>query len=552
MQQPLDFQRKKTLASGLIKLLAGLFLLKSTLVVLQMASEGTQKMALVGLGMLGPLALIVFAGITAVTKPKVSLLGLMVLFPVLSILQISFIANLFEMSYGIGGIAIAEQFPLMFSLLLLFDNPDLALVRWANRFPKTSKWFKASAILMLCFIWLEFGLRGIGLGPNDTQMHFNHLLVDSLIVYNDFEADESGIVSYSPRTAAYFDSLLSKYPTTYLESVMDTSTVFHNKDLYQHYVNFNKGTVDNEFSRRIAEIKAKPIHARSEIESAWLFQTTHPLNENGFRSIPFRNYATTQKKVLLIGDSFTWGYFASNLTSSFADNLSARGYVVFNAGISATDPAQYEAIAKKYIPILKPDAVVVNFYMGNDIFHFRREIMPHRLPIYHTNAGVLIASPCQEWLPSAQVAYDFLKEQIIIPHQKTSWFNALCAKTAVTTFLWRLSRATGYLPNAYPNGAYWERCKTATSKEPISGEYLESIQSLCDSAGAKFILAVIPEMVHLDQKIPDDFPGLFDGLSIAVPQLIPQDYSGLDPHFNDQGHRKYADFLQKELEARFH
>ena len=66
-----------------------------------------------------------------------------------------------------------------------------------------------------------------------------------------------------------------------------------------------------------------------------------------------------KKKVLMLGDSFLYGHSAENFTSSFANNLLAKGYYVYNTGISGADVTQYKAIADKYIPIIPMKEIII-------------------------------------------------------------------------------------------------------------------------------------------------------------------------------------------------
>ncbi|MCI0470059.1 MAG: hypothetical protein L0Y73_00200, partial [Candidatus Aminicenantes bacterium] len=56
------------------------------------------------------------------------------------------------------------------------------------------------------------------------------------------------------------------------------------------------------------------------------------INSHGFRGNEFAPVDTPQTKILLVGDSFTWGTAAVPLTQSFADLVQASGYHVYNAG----------------------------------------------------------------------------------------------------------------------------------------------------------------------------------------------------------------------------
>src|SRR5690606_31822779 len=78
----------------------------------------------------------------------------------------------------------------------------------------------------------------------------------------------------------------------------------------------------------------------------------HPFNKDGFRGIEFKKHRTRCKRILVIGDSFVYGMSAKPFYNSFYDILLSQGYMVYAAGIPGTDPAQYAAIAEKYIPIL--------------------------------------------------------------------------------------------------------------------------------------------------------------------------------------------------------
>jgi hypothetical protein len=555
MKSPLDFDRKKTLAAGLLAMLLGIFALKSLLVYLHLGHESWAKANATGALYLGLALLLMVVALTARHKPRLSCWLLMAAFPVLSLVQIRFLGNFFAMQPIIGVLAVVEQILLLLAIVLLLENPKAALQRWSFQFPRLGKWLKLTGLIVLTFSWMEAGLRGFGYGPNVLQRDAFFHQVDPLWEYGDYATDEAGIFAYSPQAIRFLNDGLSQDATTLPQARIDTCRAWHNPDLYEDYVEFNRGTVQNEFHTWIAQIEAKPAASRTELEAAWLLQPTHPLNENGFRSIPFRNYVTPQPKVLLIGDSFTWGYSASNITHAFAEILTARGYAVFNAGITGTDPAQYEAIASKYIPILRPDAVVVNFYMGNDIYYFKRPVAPYRAMAYVTNAGMLVANPGIEWLPSAAAAYDFLVEERGIPNLKGSIFNACCAQSAVSTQIWRGLNGIGIFPKAYSNSAYWGRCLPQQSAKPVSGEHLKSIAATCKQYNATFILGVIPALADLDKRIgtpdlniPQDYPGLFDGLEIHVPPLTSADYNASDDHFNDAGHLKYADFLQGLLQ----
>ena len=103
------------------------------------------------------------------------------------------------------------------------------------------------------------------------------------------------------------------------------------------------------------------------IESSAGEPGTCVINQDGFRGNDFKYVQTQATKIFLAGDSFTWGATAEPVTNSFASLLQAAGYYIYNAGIPGTGPAQYQQLVEKYVPLLKPDAVAVCLYAGNDL-----------------------------------------------------------------------------------------------------------------------------------------------------------------------------------------
>lgn len=80
---------------------------------------------------------------------------------------------------------------------------------------------------------------------------------------------------------------------------------------------------------------------------------------------------------MIIGDSYVEGCCPDTVTNSFPDIINRNGNLKgLNMGISGTDPLQYQLVAQKFLPLLKPNKVVVVFYFGNDILTFERKATP--------------------------------------------------------------------------------------------------------------------------------------------------------------------------------
>lgn len=403
-------------------------------------------------------------------------------------------------------------------------------------------------VALLMLTTLEFALRQSRLYPGNTSYPWYFKQVPELIEYTPNLTDEHGIHRFRPETANAIDSLLAVAPTAEGDTDLAQKYFGEPKWLLAEQRRILRGELDNDYTRFIQHLQTQPSDPLDPVDRAYLHQLRHPLNPQGFRSIPFQNDSTPKTKVLLLGDSFTWGHSATHLSQSFADLLISRGFAVYNSGLSATDPAQYEAVARQYIPIIQPDAVVVNLFLGNDIMKFIRPIEPGKPLLYVTNAGVLQAYPGPEQIPNAYAAYEFVTNEFRIPTGDSLPLNNLCSKTVVTTLIWQAASKAGLIPFIRPNASYWKRNEPKISEGSVTATHLRAIRSICQAHNAKFVLAVIPNDPASPESIKKEYGHVWEGMeAMIVPDLSPADYHPSDHHYNDSGHRKHADLLENAL-----
>jgi lysophospholipase L1-like esterase len=369
--------------------------------------------------------------------------------------------------------------------------------------------------------------------------------VDTLYSLKGFYADSTGVFKVDNEAADYLHEHLTTKPYS-VDTLTHVSWDVYILDKY--YRELTKGGVQNEFSKFINRLASKPDSLRDEFEAAVLEYTLRPINNDGFRSIAFKNYAGPRKKILLLGDSFTWGHSAENITSSFADILLSRGYVVYNTGISGADPEQYLAIAQQLVPVLKPDYVVVNFFMGNDIQYYERPIQPYMPFHYMTNASNLIACPHGTYFKNANEAYNFVYANYTIPPDNL--LNRICAKTTITTLMWqilcKLNRATT-VPNAYKS--YYAKAAKLKLEKPVCNHIFKQLKEICSANNSAIFILSIPDLVNDKLKFAPEVEGLFENIEFHSPNVIPEDYNRHNGHYNNQGHKKHADLIQQLIEA---
>ncbi|HXH19637.1 MAG TPA: hypothetical protein VNJ07_11205 [Chitinophagales bacterium] len=412
---------------------------------------------------------------------------------------------------------------------------------------------KQAAVFIFFLLCVEFFLFVKGIQPGILCGKRVFKKVDKVVLLDGYIADEFGITSVSQDAAKYLCKYIEKNKKSlrFIEAYR-LLKAGHTRTPYiigRDYVDVNNYAIENEFTSFIKRIREK-AHP-DPVESAYIDYVKCPINRDGFRSIEFSYIDTDKKKLLLLGDSFTWGHHTENKTNSFADILSSRGYVTYNSGITGTDLPQYYAVAKKYICTLLPDVVIVNLFLGNDIMEYDRKLRPFVPVFYSTNAGLLNTCPQGKYFTDFQSAYNYILYEVSIPRQDENLFNFLSAQTRITTRIWQGLAAHRWVETT-PDFIvlnYWDELRELKTGYRINREYLEKIQWLCKEANAELIVSIIPEMDNI-RVTRAEIQEKLDGFEFnKIETLTASDYKQSNGHFNEKGHKKYADFLAGLIES---
>lgn len=396
----------------------------------------------------------------------------------------------------------------------------------------------------------EYALRKIGFKPGYRLYSIYFHPVDSLYNIEGFYADSNGIFCVDSSARSYIRNELKTK-----KSAAEITPYAYNQSpeifsLPEDFLQLRDSGYHSVFKTFLEDVNTYSDSAEQDFFEAVKQYVACPINLNGFRSIEFKKYKSKKISVLLLGDSFTWGHSTTNKTNSFADLLLAKGYIVYNTGISGADPGQYLQLAKVLVPLLQPDFVVVNFFLGNDIQYFNREPLPYMPVFYSTNAGNLVSCPEGVYFNSPEEAYDYTLSVFTIPVENNR-FNRFCAKTAVGTLLWRTLAKAGLADATVPRFMdYTRKMKQAATAKPYSDEKLRQIQEITRQHGGKFLLLVIPELKGNRFIMPQDHKGLFEGLEYHVPKMKKKHYNAYDGHFNDEGSSVYAAFADSLMRYR--
>lgn len=422
----------------------------------------------------------------------------------------------------------------------------------------------------------EVGLRLAGARPGVYTLPGEFKVVDSLILYKDFTTDPEGIYKYSSWIT---DSVLRYIDLrTGILNPNTTHSISNVDGIDMLYVDFLRITNNNcctglkvkvkdwwlgnthksPLSTLYSELNSRP--SNDVWEKAVINYVNHPFNGDGFRSIPFRNDTTKRKKVLVIGDSFVYGFKAIPAHASFTDCLLAKGYMLYTAGIPGTDPAQYAAIARKYIPVIKPDLVIMCFYEGNDFMMFDRKVDAKEPIEYLTNAGFYQSAPYGSFM-SMQDCYNHYKSLITIPTTDTKGFNSLMSKTVVSSLFWGLLhkfRMVRHLVVEESQTRLKEMYKN--NKTEYTAKHINAFNTACMQSNVTPLYVYIPdpdkESNTTSQFVAPDTAKarmVFGNLLFHTPMHFQPKlhYHNNDYHFNTAGSLAFAQYLDTLITQAF-
>ncbi|MCB9234387.1 MAG: SGNH/GDSL hydrolase family protein [Bacteroidia bacterium] len=420
---------------------------------------------------------------------------------------------------------------------------------WYRRHPRLAGAIFFIFLLIIGLSLIEIALRLAGNKPGFRSIPTNMQLVEELEFKFDYQNDSLGIFHISPEARdkiCYFLHNDSLEPMRLEDLQLDYS-------LDKAAAEFDRlGTnelEDEEFVAFYQSFLSKSPDSLTQTDSAYLQYFACPINADGFRSIPFARHQTSKKRILLLGDSFTWGIAGDPITNSFADRLSARGYMIYNTGIVGADPAQYLAIMQKYLPRIQPDLVIINFFMGNDQMDWIRIPSPEHPMNYISNAGWL-GGYIEGCYVTAQESYDVNLQGFCIPASGPDLWGRFCRNTVLGTRIWFATT-----PNYSTTISHPSRCDPKYDP-PISEYYILEMQKIGQQNGIPVLLSLIPyhrqlpgypgEIENFEESAPKNFPHV---TYHVPPNLTPEDYRPDDDHFNNSGMKKYADHLQQLIDS---
>jgi hypothetical protein len=392
-----------------------------------------------------------------------------------------------------------------------------------------------SSLLLLACEWMLRKYKHITPGFHSYTQWFS--AVDTLVFHQGFVADSDGVFKVDNRVRLFYQEQLKhrEFKPFTLKNV--------NLEVYGMEYQFKGLDTQATILGRLYTSLLKK-EKLDDVDTAIINYCKCPINTDGFKSIAFQRYSSKRKKILLIGDSFTWGHNAEPITNCFADYLLSQGFIVYNTGISGSDPAQYKAVAEKYIPLLQPDVVVVNFFMGNDIQYFERKPKSFIPIFYSTNATNLISCPRGVYFDNMDSCYAYSYRGLTFP--QVDIFSKLCAKTAIGTAIWMVANKLGlYDRNHICDKTIHENEDRLLEKKPVSNRQITSIDSLSKQFNAEFLLLAIPDLRNGKLYRAKDEKSLFENMKYYDPPVAEKDYVESNGHYSNIGQLKHGKFIEQ-------
>jgi hypothetical protein len=258
-----------------------------------------------------------------------------------------------------------------------------------------------------------------------------------------------------------------------------------------------------------------------------------------------------KKVVLLVGDSYTQGCCPDSYTKSFAYRINqSDDYEVLNFGVGGTDPLHYELVVKKYLPLLKPDLVLVAVYLGNDRMAYDRTPKPFVPVCYPVKNGPWLSSeayinlaPANTYFKSFEEACEFFFTYYSLRGKNAKWYEKIIKHSII------LSRIYLHFKIQAAEKDMASKLYRSPEKPPFTYNHLKEIQRFCGTNSTPVVFAAIesPEDMTNQVNSRKEYGYFFNEIKWHLPEGIQlDDYDGLQHgnHFTASGHGKFAKFLK--------
>ena len=278
------------------------------------------------------------------------------------------------------------------------------------------------------------------------------------------------------------------------------------------------------------------------------FRTVVRINENGLRD---RSHSYERnndiKRILVLGDSFAWGYGVEE-SERFSQQLEETlGVEVINAGVSGYSTDQ-ELLWYKNEGIKYETDLVILVIAGNDVGDNERLLVSniYYKPRFVIQDGelVLTGSPVPKTSPQGKLVYSLSQRSALAHFLALRYFDAVA-------LYGKLKRGSDHTPAAVPDAD--------TQREPfeLTVALVNEMRNIAESRNAKFMIVTTAQWWNYpSEETYSDFVTTLQSEGFIV--LDVESLPGFDPdgmlipndgHWNRDGHVFVSERMEEFMES---
>lgn len=217
------------------------------------------------------------------------------------------------------------------------------------------------------------------------------------------------------------------------------------------------------------------------------FEVNIAINSRGFRGAEWSR--NPGRRVLVLGDSFTFGYGVPEdavFTALLQDSLRRfeSNVTVYNAGVPGYGTTQEQQLLEQLWSFVKPQVVILAFTVGSDLRNVVEQNLQEELG-YQVKDGFLVPKGMQ--VGQALPIKAFFQER--------SHLYVLLQKTRVRMSL--RGTAQSQPTRACEHFLARNPCGAVEAAWRLVGDALSEMKSRCDGEGAQLVLLSIPHPVQI-------------------------------------------------------
>lgn len=260
-------------------------------------------------------------------------------------------------------------------------------------------------------------------------------------------------------------------------------------------------------------------------------------NSDGFHDTDeFTPPQSDSERILILGDSFTWGASA-DIGHSWVERLEANypDTLIWNTGIPTTGTRQALGVFAHYLPIMQPNLVILGFYPGNDFTDNLYPIDTFTVIDNELTRQYLLNDDFAPVRLTAAEAF-FLSRHETTPPTRIDDFRYFLQSTRVGTLASRLLNRVQWRAQAE-----WEHAVALTY------DLLVRLRDTAQIGGTQLLVVLIPDRDDLTSTTDAYNTAIAILDELGIPYIDPRadltmdDYAPLpDNHWNNLGHGTIA------------